>query len=70
LVRNENGLTTVLYLALITAMLIYIYKKENEKSSYKIAKIAFFIELEEFIIDMIAQEKVKQIIAFNSNRKE
>jgi TusA-related sulfurtransferase len=70
LVRNENGLTTVLYLALITAMLIYIYKKENEKSSYKIAKIAFFIELEELIIDMIVQEKVREIIALNSNRKE
>jgi hypothetical protein len=50
---------TVLYLALITAMLIYIYKIENKKSSYKIAKIAFHIALEEFIIELIVQEKIK-----------
>lgn len=70
LVRNETGLMTVLYLALIAAMLIYIYKIENKKSSYKIAKIAFHIELEEFIIELIVQEKIKEKLTKQYNPKE
>lgn len=54
------GLIPVLYLALIAAMLIYIYKIKNKKSSYRLAKIALHIELEEFIIELIVQEKINK----------
>ncbi len=44
--HNENGIQVVLYITLITAMLIYIFKNLNEIESYKIAKLKFALQLE------------------------
>ena len=44
--NNINAIQTMLYSTLITSMLLLIYKKLNKISSYKIAKIRFFKELQ------------------------
>jgi len=46
---NNNGIRVILYMTLIAAMLIMIYKKENELG-FKTAKRRMRIELEELII--------------------
>jgi IS4 transposase len=45
---NENGIRVILYMTLIAAMLIMIYKKENE-TGFKTAKRRIKIELQELI---------------------
>jgi transposase len=45
---NENGIQVILYMTLIAAMLIMIYKKENE-TGFKTAKRRIKIELQEWI---------------------
>lgn len=47
---NENGIKILLYMTLILAMLILIYKRVNE-FGYKTAKRRFSMELEEIIND-------------------
>jgi hypothetical protein len=49
---NENGIRILLYMTLILAMLILIYKKINE-FGYKTAKRRFALEFREIITDMI-----------------
>ncbi len=44
--RSENGIKVMLYMTLITAILIIVYKKKNKISSFKIAKHRFEIELD------------------------
>jgi hypothetical protein len=46
---NENGIQVVLYMTLITAMLVMIYKKENE-IGYKTAIRRMGIEMEELVL--------------------
>lgn len=48
--HDANAIQVMIYCTLITAMLILIYKKKNGISSYKIAKIRFFKELEAGVI--------------------
>lgn len=48
--RNENAIKVMLYMTLILSMLIIVYKKKNKIDSYKIAKLKFEIELENFIM--------------------
>jgi len=48
--NDINAIQVMLYMTLITAMLILVYKKMNQIKSYKIAKIQFFKELEAVII--------------------
>jgi hypothetical protein len=48
--RNENAIKVMLYMTLILSILIIVYKKKNKISSYKIAKLKFEIELENFIM--------------------
>jgi len=48
---NTNGIKVVLYMTLILAMLILVYKKYNELG-YKTAKRRFFYELEDMILEM------------------
>ncbi|GHT04364.1 hypothetical protein AGMMS49525_10630 [Bacteroidia bacterium] len=50
---NENGIQIVLYMTLIVAMLIMIYKQENE-IGYKTAKRRMVIEIQELIIAIAA----------------
>ena len=45
---NENGIKVILYMTLITAMLIMIYKRKNE-IGYSDAKFCFKIEMEAWI---------------------
>lgn len=44
--HNANGIQVVLYITLIAAMLIYVFKKANDIESYKIAKLKFALQLE------------------------
>ena len=48
--RTENGIKVMLYMTLILALLLIVYKTKNKISSYKIAKIRFRNELEMDII--------------------
>lgn len=52
---NENGIQVILYMTLITAMLVMIYKKENELG-YKTAIRRMGIELESLVLAIIVKE--------------
>lgn len=45
---SENGIKIVLYMTLITAMLIMIYKRENELG-YDMAKFCFRTEMNDWV---------------------
>jgi len=49
---NDNGIQVILYMTLITAMLVKIYKKENE-IGYKTAVRRMSIELESLVMAII-----------------
>jgi IS4 transposase len=53
LVRTENGVRVSMYMTLITAMLIIVYKHFNKLKGYKIPKLKFELELEKEIIEQI-----------------
>lgn len=44
--RSENGIKTVMYLTMITAILLTLYKKLNQIVGWAVAKIRFLDELE------------------------
>jgi hypothetical protein len=44
--NDLNAIMVMIYCTLITAMLVLVYKKQNDIKSYKIAKIRFFKELQ------------------------
>ena len=48
---SENGIKVILYMTLITAMLIMIYKRLND-IGYTEAKFCFKLEIEEWIIEL------------------
>lgn len=48
--RNENGIRVMMYMTLITAILITVYKKLNGLKGYKIPKLRFAHELETLIM--------------------
>lgn len=50
---SENGIRVMMYMTMITAILLLIYKKVNEIKSYKIAKFQFVEELNMEIIKEI-----------------
>jgi IS4 transposase len=52
---EQKAIEVMLYVRLIAAMLILIYKQKNQLSSYKIAKEKFVAELE--------MQLIKQLIA-------
>jgi len=51
---NKNGIEVMLYMTLIAAMLVLIYKQEN-KLSYKTAKRRFAMEIRNLAITMIVE---------------
>lgn len=53
LVRTENGIRVNMYMTLIAAMLIIVYKHFNKLKGYKIPKLKFELELEKQIIEQI-----------------
>jgi hypothetical protein len=54
--RNINGVKVVMYMTLITAILLVVYKKLNNLKGYKIAKLKFAQELEVLIIKDIVEK--------------
>jgi len=52
---SENGIKVILYMTLIAAMLLLLYKKINDLG-YKTAKRRFTIELWEAIVKIIVKE--------------
>ena len=53
LVRTDNGVRVTMYMTLITAMLIIVYKHFNKLKGYKIPKLKFELELEKELIEQI-----------------
>jgi IS4 transposase len=53
LVRTENGVRVTMYITLITAMLIIVFKHFNKLKGYKIPKLKFELELEKQLIEQI-----------------
>lgn len=51
---NENGIQIILYMTMILAMLILIYKKHNQLG-YKTAKRRFKMELDNYITALIIE---------------
>ncbi len=51
--RSLNGIKVVLYLTLILAILLTVYKKLNQLKGYKIPRLKFAQELEANIIEQI-----------------
>lgn len=53
---HENGIKVMMYMMMITAILLLLYKKQNAIEGYKIAKFCFVEELE--------LEIIKEIVVF------
>jgi hypothetical protein len=54
--RNQNGMQVVMYLTMITAILLSVYKKANNLTNWVIIKMKFCEELEMLILENWAQE--------------
>ncbi len=54
--RNLNGIKVIMYMTLITAILLIVYKKLNNLKGYKIPKLKFAQELEVIIIKDIVEK--------------
>lgn len=54
--RNTNGIKVIMYMTLITAILLIVYKKLNNLKGYKIPKLKFAQELEVLIIKDIVKK--------------
>lgn len=67
--NDVNAIQVMIYCTLITAMLVLVYKKKNGITSYKIAKIQFFKELEAAILLAIT-ETPEGLISFRQNLKK
>ena len=70
--RSDNGIKSILYVTLIAAILIIVYKKTNALKGYKIMKQRFVQDMEKLVaIDLVIlcdgnPEKAKEIL-FNSS---
>lgn len=53
--RNENGMKVEMYMTLIAAILLIVYKKENKLSGFKITKLKLALELESLLIKEIVE---------------
>lgn len=51
--RSENGIRIMLYVTLIAAILLLVYKKKNNLNGYKIMKLRFVQELEKVVVKNI-----------------
>lgn len=70
--RTENGIKVVMYLTMIVAILLTIYKKVNNIIGWAVAKICFMDELEsgimrEWHFEMNPVFSVNNLFAFNSS---
>ena len=66
---SENGIKVVLYMTLITAMLVLIYKRENEMG-YTIGKFSFFMEMQDWVVKLMAtlQNEKLSLLAYEDMR--
>lgn len=53
--RTENGIKVMLYMTMIAAMLILVYRKMNNLKGYKIVKLEFVTDLEFSLIKEIVE---------------
>lgn len=53
---SENGIRVILYMTLITAMLVMIYKRENGMG-YTIGKFSFYLEMQDWVVNLMATLK-------------
>ena len=53
--RDENGIRVMLYVTLIAAALLMVFRQRNRLSSYKIAKLRFVNQLDDDLIKIIIQ---------------
>jgi len=51
--RNENAIRVMIYITLILAKMIMVYKKKKNINGFKIAKLKFEIELDNMILKEI-----------------
>ncbi len=51
--RTENGMKVMIYMTMILAMLIIVFKKRNKIASYKIAKLRFELQLDNLLMKEI-----------------
>ena len=49
---SENGIKVILYMTLITAMLVMIYKRENGLG-FSIGKFMFFMEMQDWVCQLM-----------------
>lgn len=56
LCRNENGIKVIVYVTLIAAMMVLIYRKLNQLTGFKIVKLRFSLELQTEIIKEIVRQ--------------
>jgi IS4 transposase len=56
--RTEHGINIVMYMSLIAASIIYVYKKLNEIAGFKIAKLRFRYGLTDILIEIV--DKINQ----------
>lgn len=66
---NKNGIQVMLYMTLIVAMLLLIYKQAN-KTGYKTAKRRFTMEMRNLIIAMIVMECGGSLLGSSKRRKK
>ena len=64
--RQEHSIQIVLYLTLIAASMIYLYKKLNVIDGFKIAKMRFLNELQTEIIKIIASQYQNNLSAIEN----
>ena len=48
--RNENGIKVMIYMTVILAILLSVYKQKNKIQTYKIAKLRFEIQLDNMMM--------------------
>jgi Transposase DDE domain len=53
--RNENGIKVMLYMTLIAAMLIFVYRSVNQIEGFKIAKLWFINDLDQELMRILFQ---------------
>lgn len=54
--RSENGIRIMLYMSLIAAMLILLYRHFNKTKGYKMTKIGFCLEIENAFTRLIVEQ--------------
>ncbi len=53
--RKEHTISIVMYMSLITASMIYVYRRLNQIEGVKIAKLRFRYELTDLLVELITE---------------